>query len=338
MADVNKLIGILNRREMGGSGDDPKPKSKVKSEEVNKKKYTPDDAEDIKKWYKEYYKSDLFKKNLYDQGNAFLPEEGDAVSKSLIDKLNGLQYTYNDVNMAGLAAPTAYDRYNTINLGNPNNYENQSKSGTFAHEMAHVNQTDILSHQPRNMILMLNRNKLGKRKSDANDVYNIANSMPPRYSDGRLMYPDLSSVGLYRKFNLNDWMNREETTSSTSAHDDNIGEVRADIMAMRYLAAKKGIWDASKKQPGTFTPEMLNKLFKEQELNTPMTRIDAFGNKTTTTVEGANKQGNLKNVAPPKNPGMFLQRLRTRYNDSDILYLMNNLAKNQVKDKNENQV
>ena len=301
-----------------------------------KNKYAPKDKDDILNWYRKYYNSDLFKKNLYDNGNAFLPEEGDAVSKSLINKINGLNYTYNDVNMGGYIAPTAYDRYNTINLGNPNNYENQPQSGAFAHEVAHVNQTDILSHQPRNMILMLNRNKLGKRKSDAQDVYNIANSMPPRYSDGRLMYPDLPSVGLYRKFNLNDWMNREEATSSTPAHDDNIGEIRADIMAMRYLAAKKGIWDASKQQPGTFTPEMLNILFKEQELNTPMTHIDEFGNKTITTVEGANKKGNLKNVAPPKDPGMFLQRLRSRYNDSDILYLMNNLAKNNLNQNNQN--
>lgn len=339
MADVKKLIQILNRREFGGSGKDTNTndKPKPKKGEENKEKYSPADAEQIKKWYNEYYTSPLFKENLYDKGNAFIPEEGTKEGQAAINKIRGLKYTYQDVNSAGYPKDTSYDLEDTVNLGNPNNYGNQPKSTALAHELGHVNQAEILSHQPRNLALMLNRNEISDRKNAANQIYKLSNEMPPRYSDGTLMYKSLPSVGLYRKSNLKDWMDKESHSSSTYGHDSNVGEIRADIMALRYLAAKEGIWDASKEKPGSFTPEMLNQLYKQKDLNISQTKKDSQGNVTTNLPgEKSKSKGNLKEVKAPKNPGMILERLRTRFKDSDLLYLMNRIAKNENKDSSNN--
>lgn len=341
MADVKKLIQIINKRESGGSGKntdtDTNNKPKPKKVEDNKEKYSPSDAEQIKKWYNEYYKSPLFKENLYDKGNAFLPEEGEKESQAAINKIRGLQYTYQDVNSAGYPKDTSYDLENTINLGNPNYYGNQPKSTALAHELGHVNQAEILSHQPRNLALMLNRNEISDRKSAANKIYKLSTKMQPRYGDGKLMYPSLPSVGLYRKSQLKEWMDKEAHSSSTYGHDSNVGEIRADIMALRYLAAKEGIWDASKEKPDSFTPEMLNKLYEQKDLNVSQTTKDSKGNVTTNLpAEKSKRKSNLKGVNAPKNPGMILERLRTRFKDSDLLYLMNRIAKNENKDSNNN--
>jgi hypothetical protein len=323
------LLYLMNKLAYESNNQDQTIAQDGKKVNPNEKKYQAPDKKQIEDWFSNYYASPFFKENLYDKGNAYLPDEGEQEGQAAISKIKGLKYTYNDYNSYGYPEDTNYDLNDTVNLGDPNNYGNQPKSTALAHELGHVNQAEILSHQPRNLALMLNRNQNFSRKSAADTIYELANEMPSRYSDGKLMYPSLPSVGLYRKSNLKEWMDREAHNSGAYGHDSNVGEIRADVMALRYLAAKKGIWDASKEKPDSFTPEMLNKLYKEKDLNISQTKKDRFGVTTNPPSEKSKSKGNLKEVKPPKNPGMILERLRTRYKDSDLLYLMNKLAKNE---------
>jgi hypothetical protein len=128
---------------------------------------------------------------------------------------------------------------------------------------------------------------------------------------------------------LKDWAQVENRQGSPWMHDDRIGEIRSDVMALRYLAAKEGIWDAVTNKPGSFTPEMLDKLYKSKELNTPMVTYDQYGSTRNILDPESLKPNDLKKVAPPKKPGMILERLRKRYRDSELLDLMNWLAKNE---------
>jgi len=287
---------------------------KVDKTSPNEKKYQASDKKEIVNWFNNYYASPLFKENLYNKG---LPDEGTKVGKETTDVINKLNFTYNDLDSLGNPDNTAYDSDKTINITNPNKYWNQSKSAVLAHELAHVNQDEILSHQPRHLIYMLNRNN---RHNEANRVFSLANQKPTN--------PAIPTAQ-YRLSELKDWAQGENRGGSPWMHDDRIGEVRSDVMALRYLAAKEGIWDAVTNKPGSFTPEMLDKLYKSKELNTPMVTYDKYGATRNIPSPESLKPNDLKKVAPPKKPGMILERLRKRYRDSELLNLMNWLAKNE---------
>jgi hypothetical protein len=290
---------------------------KVDKPSPNEKKYQAPDKKEIVNWFKNYYASPLFKENLYNKG---LPDEGTKVGKETTDVINKLNFTYNDLDSLGNPDNTAYDNDKTINITSPNKYWNQSKSAVLAHELAHVNQDEILSHQPRHLLYMLNRNKNMDRKSAANRLFSLANQKPAN--------PAIPTAS-YRLSELKDWAQVENRQGSPWMHDDRIGEIRSDVMALRYLAAKEGIWDAVTNKPGSFTPEMLDKLYKIKDLNTPMVTYDQYGSTRSIPNPESLKPNDLKNVAPPKKPGMILERLRKRYRDSELLDLMNWLAKNE---------
>jgi len=290
---------------------------KVDKPSPNEKKYQAPDKKEIVNWFKNYYASPLFKENLYNKG---LPDEGTKVGKETTDVINKLNFTYNDLDSLGNPDITSYDNDKTINMGNPNKYWNQPKSTALAHELAHVNQDEILSHQPRHLLYMLNRNKNMDRKSEANRLFSLANRKPAN--------PAIST-GSYILSELKEWAQLENSGRSPWMHDDSIGEIRSDVMALRYLAAKEGIWDAVTNKPGSFTPEMLDKLYKIKDLNTPMVMYDQYGATRSIPNPESLNPNDLKNVAPPKKPGMILERLRKRYRDSELLDLMNWLAKNE---------
>jgi hypothetical protein len=290
---------------------------KIDKPSPNEKKYQAPDKKEIVNWFKNYYASPLFKENLYNKG---IPDEGTKVGKETTDVINKLNFTYNDLDSLGNPDITSYDNDKTINMGNPNKYWNQPKSTAFAHELAHVNQDEILSHQPRHLIYMLNRNKNMDRKSAANRLFSLANQKPAN--------PAIPTAP-YRLSELKEWAQLENSGRSPWMHDDSIGEIRSDVMALRYLAAKEGIWDAVTNKPGSFTPEMLDKLYKIKDLNTPMVMYDQYGPARSIPNPESLEPNDLKNVAPPKKPGMILERLRKRYRDSELLDLMNWLAKNE---------
>jgi hypothetical protein len=301
-----------------------------------RKKYGAKDEDDIVNWYRKYYNSDLFRKNLYDPempGSGYSLGQWDRtgpvpsqknidIGKRMTDYVTKVKTRYPGKGL------TVTDDY-SIDMGDPNYYGNTSKSPVYAHEMAHVGQEEILNRQPSIIRFMLNKNKNWNRREDANDLAKSLNEPIVQYNSGP-QYPseEAKREDVLRKFNKNE---RLMALTGSSSHDNAAHEIRSDIMTLRYLAAKKGIWDAAKSKPGSFTPEMLNKLYQDKELNTPMTTIFPMGGVSTTLPRAEHmKQGNLKEVAPPKNPGLFLQRIRERFNDDDILYLMNKVAKKEL--------
>ena len=313
-------VGFMYAREAGSAPANGKYTKKTKASAQNGKKlYGATDAEEksVQDFAKSYYASDRFKENLYDKGNAGIKNKSAQVSKDAINKINNLSYTYIP------SIDTGFDKGSTINMGNPNTYLNAPKDLVFAHEMFHPMETEILSSQPRNVMMMLNRNTLKNRKGDANALYEDTLSAVPTNIDGTPQYP---SVGDWRQSKIKEFASDEQDLSSTSMHDDLIGEVRADIMALRYLANKKGIWDVTKSGVKDMTPEMLNQLYKSPELNKQMYKSDSSGKTTYLPSEKAKAPGNLKGVDAPKNPGLILDRLKQRYSDKDLLYLMNKLA------------
>jgi len=299
-----------------------------------RKKYGAKDEDDITNWYRKYYNSDLFRKNLYDPempGSGYSLGQWDKmgpapsqknidIGKILTNKVTKVKTLYPGKGL------TATDD-TSIDMGDPNYYGNAPKSPVYAHEMAHVGQEEILNRQPSMIKFMLNKNKYN-RKSLSNYLSERLNAPIKQYYSGP-EYPseEAKKEGVLSSFNQDE---RRRALTGSSAHDDAVHEIRSDIMALRYWAAKKGIWDAANNKSGTFTPEMLNKLYKDKELNTPITTVLPTGVSITLPKEEHMKQGNLKEVAPPKNPGLFLQRIRERFNDDDILYLMNKVAKKEL--------
>jgi hypothetical protein len=299
-----------------------------------RKKYGAKDEDDIVNWYRKYYNSDLFRKNLYDPempGSGYSLGQWDRtgpvpsqknidIGKRMTDYVTKVKTRYPGKGL------TVTDDY-SIDMGDPNYYGNAPKSPVYAHEMAHVGQEEILDRQPSMIKFMLNRNK-NNRKNYANDLAKSLNEPIVQYYSGP-EYPseEAKREGVLSKFNQYE---KARALTGSSAHDNAVHEIRADIMALRYLAAKKGIWDAANNKSGAFTPEMLNKLYQDKELNTPITTVLPTGVSTTLPRAEHMKQGNLKEVTPPKNPGLFLQRIRERFNDDDILYLMNKVAKKEL--------
>jgi hypothetical protein len=313
-------VGFTYARTQDPAPSNGKYAKKTKaSAQDGKKLYGATDTEEksVEDFAKSYYASDRFKENLYDKGNFGIKDKSAQISKEAIDKINNLSYTYNPVNSTG------FDKGNVINMGNPNAYLNAPKDLAFAHEMFHPMEKEILSSQPRNVMVMLNRNTLKNRKEEANTLYQDTLSSIPTTADNNPIY---SSVGDWRQRKIQEFASKEQELSSTSMHDDLVGEVRSDIMALRYLANKKGIWDVTKSGVKNMTPDMLNELYKSPELNKEMYKSDSSGKTKYLPSEKAKAPGNLKGVDAPKNPGLILDRLKQRYSDKDLLYLMNKLA------------
>jgi hypothetical protein len=313
-------VGFTYARTAGSAPANGKYTKKTKASAQNGKKLygaTDEEEKSVIDFAKNYYASDRFKKNLYDKGNFGIKDKSAQISKDAINKINNLSYTYKPLTSTG------FDKGNIINMGNPNEYLNAPKDLAFAHEMFHPMEKEILSVQPRNVMIMLNHNALKNRKGDANALYQDMVSPIPTTADNKPIY---SSVGDWRQSKIKDFADEEQQLSSTSMHDDLIGEVRSDIMALRYLANKKGIWDVTKSGVKDMTPEMLNELYKSPELNKQMYKSSSSGKTTYLPSKKAKEPGNLKGVEAPKNPGLMLDRLKQRYSDKDLLYLMNNLA------------
>jgi hypothetical protein len=287
------------------------------SEPKNKKIYGAPEEDKINDWFRQYYGSDFFKENLNKGNRNVVKIDPNQVSKNTLTSMDNTNVIYSKT-----PEQATYSWPGTIVMGNPEIYGNQPKNETYAHEQGHTGQIDILASQPSNLLYMMN--KSGRQRASDQLVKDLMAPIKQYYSG-----PEFKSDNEKRKKVLEDYVLSEEKLAMTN-HGAALTEQRADIMALRYLAAKKGIWDASKSKPGSFTADMLNKLYKTKELNTPVTSDTPFGRgKQTHIVPGDLKQGDLKNVAPPKSPGTLLPELRKRYKDSEILFLMNILANNE---------
>jgi len=211
-------VGFTYARTAGSAPANGKYTKKTKaSAQDGKKLYgaTDEEEESVKNFAKNYYASDRFKKNLYDKGNFGIKDRSAQVSKDAINKINNLSYTYKPLDRTG------FDLGNIINMGNPNEYLNAPKDLAFAHEMFHPMETEILSSQPRNVMVMLNHNALKNRKGDANALYQDMVDPLPTYVGGVAHY---LPAGDKIQHEIKDFATNEQSLSSTSMHDDLIGE------------------------------------------------------------------------------------------------------------------
>jgi hypothetical protein len=300
-------------------------KSTDPGDKNGKKKFGAANEDDIVNWFRKYYTSDFFKKNIYDpQMSAYFEKDNPSEKTNKLGKESQRKITSVKVAYPGVGSTMTDDE--GVSMGNPNLYYNQPKSEVFAHEAGHVGEQDILNQQPSMIRFMLNKNKkYSNQKQYAKDLSDQLNAPIEQYYSG----PRYSSETAKRESVLDRYLldERMRAKQSAESHDNATNEIRADIMALRYLAAKKGIWDATQGRPGLFTPAMLDKLYKEKDLNVPMTEKVGSTINTLLPSTESKKKGDVKEVEAPKNPGMMLKRLRERFNDSDLLYLMNRLAK-----------
>jgi hypothetical protein len=272
----------------------------------------------------------LFKKNIgISEGK--LSEYPNITSSSDPKLINSILAKHASVNTTyDPGKITAYDLGSNVNLGSSYDDVFQNRGLTYAHEKGHIDETDILKRQPKMVDFLINKNKLST-KYDKRDIEEYNKS----YANFQDEYSPVTHERILTKAEaqqnaLERLLKQKQQYTSELTHDNAPTEIRADIMGLRYAAAQAGIWDPTKPNAGNFTPEMLQKLYKLQKLNLPM-KGRSF-NKPYELIapnKESLRKSNLPAVDAPKSPGLFLDRTRQRFDDSDLLYLMNNLAQNQ---------
>ena len=296
----------------------------------NKKLYGSPDEKSIDQFYRDYYNSPLFKKNIgiseskISEYPNITASSDPKLINSILAKHAGVSTTYDPGKI------TAYDLGSNVNLGSSYDDVFQNRGLTYAHEKSHINETDILKRQPKMVDFLINKNKLST-KYDKRDIEEYNKS----YANFQDEYSPVTHERVLTKAEgqqnaLERLLKQKQQYTSELTHDNAPTEIRADIMGLRYAAAQAGIWDPTKPNAGNFTPEMLQKLYKLQKLNLPM-KGRSF-NKPYELIapnKESLRKSNLPAVDAPKSPGLFLDRTRQRFDDSDLLYLMNNLAQNQ---------
>jgi hypothetical protein len=298
----------------------------------NKKLYGSPDEKSIDQFYRDYYNSPLFKKNIgISEGK--LSEYPNITSSSDPKLINSILAKHASVNTTyDPGKITAYDLGSNVNLGSSYDDVFQNRGLTYAHEKGHIDELDILKLQPSMIEFLVNKNKLssGSDKNVLNNLFRKTKSFEDQYSP--VTGEKMLSKEQNQKNELETYLRDRQQYKSELQHDNAPTEIRADIMGLRYAAAQAGIWDPTKSDAGNFTPEMLQKLYKLQKLNLPMKGKSRDMYKPYELIspnKESLRKSNLPAVDAPKSPGLFLDRTRQRFDDSDLLYLMNNLAQNQ---------
>lgn len=289
----------------------------------------PEYMNDVEDFFKKYYNSPAFERNVKQGASTWWNPDVASIRKKVLDQISSLKIQ-EDRSRGSEYWPGG----NTLTMGDRGQALNTPDEQVFAHELSHSGDNIILPEVPRNIFPMLNNNKLyprileeAKAKGQKNEIAE-AQSGYRKDRINRLMENMVSSWKQKDYDQAKDYaedFNRDE--SSGAQHDNAPGEIRGDINALRYMLAKSGVWDITNPKSGQFTAEMLNKLYQMPELNKSMTRN---GVTTLPTKVKSTRQ----DVKEPKNPGLFLNRLRERFSEDDIIWMINNLAKNQIDKKN----
>lgn len=306
------------------------------------KKNTPpekgtDKNELVRNFFLKYYNSPAFEKN-YRAGQAgWMSDDFTSVKNGLIEQVKKIQYKLTPQKGTAALGQTEYaSSDNSVRLGTPDSYGNQDLESVSSHETAHAGNKTVVGGTPNHFLAMLNKNRLYKLILDKNIATLKAKPGDPGYDkpkmlegqlrgDASQLTKDIESVRKYGEKNekaprIKELVNTLDRHKAQTMHDDAPSEVRADINSLRYLLAKNQIWDITSSNPGSFNEGMLNKLYQLKELNIPHT-------KSGTKYVSEKVPSSIKGVAEPKTPGLFLDRLRKRYKDEDIIWLINNIAK-----------
>jgi hypothetical protein len=296
----------------------------------------------VEDFFRKYYNSPAFERNVKSGESTWYNNDIPSLRKELLSQINNLQNTYDK------RTSTWYSG-GTVNMGNPDGYLNQPADGVYAHEVSHAGDNKIIPVTPRQSFYMLDKDDA--YKNWAADAKKAGGSNPIAESNEKIKRDKVATlksemVGAWKggdkerpKEILKEYNLREsgfyDDHENAARHDSAPGEIRGDINALRYYLAKNGIWDITDPKSGSFGADQLKAMYQIPDLNRDMKQNGwkTTPNKRPTTIKDS--KGN--SIPAPKNPGMFLDRLRERFSDDELMWLINNVAKSNIDKKGSNE-
>jgi hypothetical protein len=289
----------------------------------------------VEDFFRKYYNSPAFERNVKSGESTWYNNDIPSLRKELLSQINNLQNTYDK------RTSTWYSG-GTVNMGNPDGYLNQPADGVYAHEVSHAGDNKIIPVTPRQSFYMLDKDKayqtwmedakkmgLENKRAEAGDatkkekVKKLKAEMVGAWKSG----DKEAAKNMLTEYNLRE-SGFYDDHENAARHDSAPGEIRGDINALRYFLAKNGVWDITDPKSGTFGPDQLKAMYQLSDLNKDMMKD---GWKTTPKKRPTTSTDSKGNKIPaPKNPGLFLERLRERFSDQELMWLINNVAKNSI--------
>jgi hypothetical protein len=289
----------------------------------------------VEDFFRKYYNSPAFERNVKSGESTWYNNDIPSLRKELLSQINNLQNTYDK------RTSTWYSG-GTVNMGNPDGYLNQPADGVYAHEVSHAGDNKIIPVTPRQSFYMLDKDKayqtwmedakkmgLENKIAEAGDatkkekVKKLKAEMVGAWKSG----DKEAAKNMLTEYNLRE-SGFYDDHENAARHDSAPGEIRGDINALRYFLAKNGVWDITDPKSGTFGPDQLKAMYQLSDLNKDMMKD---GWKTTPKKRPTTSTDSKGNKIPaPKNPGLFLERLRERFSDQELMWLINNVAKNSI--------
>jgi hypothetical protein len=285
----------------------------------------------VEDYFKKYYNSPAFARNLEQGASTWWKPDVAGVRERVLKEISNLKLQ-EDRSQGSEYWPGG----NRLTIGSKDQAMSTPDEQVFAHEFGHIGENYILPEQPRNFFTMIGKERLNQNliegKIPGGDAEVPKRNLKLKNEGTARLYNNM--VDAYKKKDYSSAKDFARThmldEASSFKHDSAPNEVRADIQALRYMMAKDGIWDITDPQSGKFTPELLNKLYKSPELNRNM--IQKGARTLPTKIKSTRTD-----IKEPTNPGLFLNRLRERYSDDDIIWLINNIASNKINKSGDNQ-
>lgn len=284
----------------------------------------PSYINNIEDYFKRYYNSPAFQRNLEQGASTWWKPDVAGVRSRVLEDIAKLKIQENRSQ-----GSEYWPGGNTLTIGSKDQAMSTPDDQVVAHEFGHIGENYILPEQPRHFFSMIGMENLNENLIDGK-IPGSDGEIPKRNlqikkdKKDRLynsMVADLKSgLNQEAKDKAKDYMLGE---ANSFRHDSAPNEVRADIQALRYIMAKNGIWDIADPKSGQLGVDQLNKLYQLGELNRDLINNGARNMPTKIKSE-------RKDVKAPNNPGLFLNRLRERYSDDDIMWLLNNIASNKI--------
>lgn len=279
----------------------------------------------IEEYFKKYYNSPAFARNLEQGASTWWKPDVAAVRERVLKDIANLK-VQEDRSVGSEYWPGG----NQLTLGSRDKALSTPDDQVYAHEYGHIGEDYILPEQPRHFFTMIGKERFNENLLEGKVPGGVDKDIVNRNLQMKKDKKDRTYNAMVEAWRDKDYWSAKNVArdyfkdeSSGFRHDSSPNEVRADIQALRYLMAKNGIWDITDPKSGQFSAEMLNKLYQSPELNRDMKQ---GGWKT----EPTKIKSTRPDVKAPSNPGLFLNRLRERYSDDDIIWLINNIASNKI--------
>lgn len=280
---------------------DKKPKKKVEQ----KSGYNPETVANVKDYFQRYYQSNFFKDNIK-RGQA-------GWNVGVAGKVDGNEMA-NFVKNINVKIADKGKSENTMDgkiVLSKSEMPLEDAGLVTAHEVGHSKEDKILQAQPTNIYQMLARNKAYLKrdnlvkglKQDALDRMKSELVKAGQENANIVKYKDEWNYDRFLKGvsplkdKVEDINRNMSRTSGDWYHDDSPNEIRADILGLRYLAQRNKIWDPVSNQGEQLDDEKYKKIMNMKEMNN-------------------------------KGESEIKKRLKHRFDDATIKFLLKNIAAN----------